>query len=274
MRKTARVLAALLTVTAMAACGTSSGSESSTSTPDTSAPLRIGATPVPHAEILESIKDRAAAEGVTLDIVEYTDYVQPNVALSEGQLDANYFQHLPYLDQQVQDRGYTFTALPGIHLEPLGIYSQKVSAVGDIPEGGTVTIPNDPTNAGRALKLLAAQGVIELSADAQTPTVNDITANPRALKIKEIEAANLPRTLQDVDAAVINGNYALEADLDPSKDALVLESPTDNPYVNVVVVRTGTENDPRIVTLEKLLRSEETRDFIEQKYHGTVIPAF
>jgi D-methionine transport system substrate-binding protein len=273
MKKPVAALATVLAAAILAACGATSGTDTAAS-PDTSAPLRIGATPVPHAEILESIKDRAAAEGLTLDIVEYTDYVQPNVALSEGQLDANYFQHVPYLEEQIKERGYEFTALPGIHLEPLGIYSQKVQSVAEIPDGGTVTIPNDPTNAGRALKLLAAQGLIELKEVEGTVTVNDIAANPKNLKIKEIEAATLPRTLQDVDAAVINGNYALEAKLDPSKDSLALESPDDNPYVNVVVVRTGTETDPRIVKLEALLRSPEVKAFIEEKYSGTVIPAF
>lgn len=180
------------------------------------------------------------------------------------------------MEQQISERGYKFTALtPGIHLEPLGIYSKKVTALDQLPDGATVTIPNDPTNAGRALKLLAANGLIELAADApETVTVADIKGNPKNLKITEIEAATLPRTLADVDASVINGNYALEAKLDPSKDALVLESPQDNPYVNVVVVREGTENDTRIQKLLELLTSDDTREFIESKYQGTVIPAF
>ncbi|MGV1004151.1 MAG: MetQ/NlpA family ABC transporter substrate-binding protein [Candidatus Nanopelagicales bacterium] len=268
-------VAALVTTLLLSACG--GGSDAGTETvPDPSTPLKIGATPVPHAEILEHIKAKAQEEGLNIEIVEYSDYVQPNTALSEGKLDANYFQHLPYLEGQIAERGYKFTALqPGIHLEPLGVYSQKVKSLDELAEGATVSIPNDPTNAGRALKLLAANGLIELPADASTTvTVGDITSNPKNLKITEIEAATLPRTLADVDAAVINGNYALEADLDPSKDALVLESPTDNPYVNVVVVRTGTESDPRIVKLLALLTSDDVREFIESKYQGTVIPAF
>lgn len=260
----------------LGACGNSGGSGQASSSADPSAALKIGATAVPHAEILNHIKDTAKAAGLNLDIVEYSDYVQPNVALSEGKLDANYFQHLPYLKQQIAERGYKFTALePGIHLEPLGIYSQKHTSLADLPQGAKITIPNDPTNAGRALQLLAANGLVQLKSGApEIVTVNDIAQNPKDLKITEIEAATLPRTLADVDAAVINGNYALQAKLDPTKDALVLESPKDNPYVNVVVVRTGTQDDPRIKQLMTLLTSEDVRSFIKDKYHGTVIPAF
>lgn len=269
-----RSVLAVIAATALLLSACSGGGDTADSADD--APLKIGATAVPHAEILNHIKDAAKADGLNLEIIEYSDYVQPNVALSEGKLDANYFQHLPYLKEQVSERGYEFTALePGIHLEPLGVYSQKHKSLADLPKGAKVTIPNDPTNAGRALQLLAANKLLVLNEGAaEIVTVNDIAENPNGLKITEIEAATLPRTLADVDAAVINGNYALQAKLDPAKDALVLESAKDNPYVNVVVVRTESRDDARVKKLMTLLTSDDVRSFITEKYQGTVIPAF
>lgn len=270
MSKTARVLASLLLLAGLAACG----SNNDTAT-DTSAPLRVGATPVPHAEILEYIRDNLAKDaGLQLEIVQFTDFVQPNVALKEGQIDANYFQTVPYLAEQSAAAGYDFVNVGGVHLEPLGLYSQKIKDIADLPEGSTIAIPNDPTNGGRALRLLAANGLITLRDTGETsPSSRDITDNPKNIRIVEIEAAQLPRSLEDVEAAVINGNFAIEAGLNPAKDALILESAENNPNVNILVTRNGMENDPRIQNLIKLLQGDQVRAFIEQRYNGAVIPA-
>ncbi|WP_338043783.1 MetQ/NlpA family ABC transporter substrate-binding protein [Ornithinimicrobium flavum] len=236
--------------------------------------LTVGASTVPHGEILEFVADELAADaGLSIEIVEFTDYVQPNVALDEGALDANYFQHQPYLDQQVADAGYDFVALAPVHLEPLGLYSDSVASVAEIPDGGTVAIPNDPTNGGRALALLAEQGLITLADTQASPTVLDIEDNPKGLEFSEIEAAQLPRSLADVDAAVINGNYAIEADLSPAEDAIAAESAEGNPYANLLVVRAEDEDDAALATLAELLRSEEVAAFIEESYAGAVVPA-
>ena len=280
MIRTARALASLLLIAGLAACGSSddtTGTEPAASgtAGQSLGTLKVGATPVPHAEILQYVKDNLAeGVGLELEIVEFTDYIQPNVALNEGQLDANYFQHIPYLEEQEKSAGYDFANVGGVHLEPLGVYSQKVTSLDQLADGATIAIPNDPTNGGRALKLLAANGLITLADTGDTsPTARDIADNPKNLEIVEIEAAQLPRSLQDVDAAVINGNYAIEADLNPAEDALAIESAQDNPYVNVLVTRTELKDDPRIQALIALLQGPEVKAFIEQQYSGAVIPA-
>jgi D-methionine transport system substrate-binding protein len=273
VRRTLSVtLAAAAIVLGLAACGSGSSNNSGSSA---DAALKVGATPVPHAEILKYVKDNLAAkEGLKLDIVEFNDYVQPNAALADKQLDANYFQHVPYLQDQVQSKGYKFTAVEPVHLEPLGVYSKKVKSLDAVPQGAVVSIPDDATNGGRALNLLAAKGLIKLKDGAGVKaTEHDIVDNPKKLQIKPLEAAQLPRSLDDTTLSVINGNYAIQANLTPSKDALAIESPEGNPYANVLVVRTGTENDPRIVKLGKLLHSPEVKKFIEDKYKGSVSPA-
>ncbi|MDG4822945.1 MetQ/NlpA family ABC transporter substrate-binding protein [Asanoa sp. WMMD1127] len=254
----------------MAACGSDSAASSA------DAPLKVGVSPVPHGEILRYVADKLApAEGLKLDIVEFNDYIQPNVALQDKQLDANYFQHVPYLSEEVASKGYEFTALKPVHIEPLGLYSKKVGSVADLPVDGVVAIPNDPSNSGRALNLLAANGIITLKDGAGVKaTEADIASNPKNLKFEALEGAQLPRSLEDTAASVINGNYAIETGLTPAKDALALEKGENNPYANLVVVRTGDENDPRIVKLEKLLHSPEVKKFIEDKYAGSVLPAF
>nr|WP_240942876.1 MetQ/NlpA family ABC transporter substrate-binding protein [Planosporangium thailandense] len=259
----------------LAACGSSSSSDSG-ATNKADAPLKVGVSPVPHGEILKYVKDNLAAKaGLKLDIIEFSDYVQPNAALADKKLDANYFQHVPYLDEEKKSKGYKFTAVAPVHLEPLGVYSKKVKSLSDVPQGAVVSIPNDPSNSGRALNLLAAKGLITLKAGVGVnATERDVTDNPKKLQFKELEAAQLPRSLDDVALSVINGNYAIQANLTPSKDALAIESADNNPYANVVVVRTGDEHDPRVVKLESLLRSPEVKKFIEDKYHGSVIPAF
>lgn len=238
-------------------------------------PLRIGVSPVPHAEILEFVDSELAAEaGIDLELVEFTDYVQPNAALDDGSLDANYFQHEPYLAEQEAAAGYDFEAVVPVHLEPLGLYSEKVGSVAEIGDGAQIAIPNDPTNAARSLQLLAGQGLITLADTGEaSATVLDIEDNPKGLDFVEIEAAQLPRSLPDVDAAVINGNYAIEAGLSPAEDAIAAESPEGNPYANLLVVRAGDESDPRIVILAELLASDEVAQFIADTYDGTVISA-
>ncbi|SCX43533.1 D-methionine transport system substrate-binding protein [Klenkia marina] len=271
VRRLALTLSALTATAVLAACG---GGEAEISAPDE--PLRVGASPVPHAEILRYIDENLAEEaGLDLDVVEFTDYVQPNVALDDGSLDANFFQTIPYLEEQEASAGYDFTALEPVHIEPLGIYSGSLTDLAELPDGGTVAIPNDPTNAARALRLLEANDLITLADTGDAaPTSLDVEENPKDLDISEVEAAQVPRSLADVDIAVINGNYAIDADLSPAEDALALEEAEGNPNANLLVVRAGDEDDERIQTLERLLHSDEVRQFIEDEYDGAVLPAF
>ena len=236
--------------------------------------LRVGATPVPHAEMLNLVKDDLAAQGITLEVIEFTDYVTPNEALEGGQIDANFFQHLPYMESFNEERGYHLANAGGIHIEPMAVYSRKVSSLSEL-EGGVVAIPNDPTNEGRALLLLQSAGLIALKDEAGiTATPLDIADNPTGLKFREIEAASLPRVLDDVDAAVINGNYAIPAGLIASKDGLFIEG-AESPYVNVIVVKEGNESDPRIVALVEALKSEKMRSFLAERFpNGELVPVF
>lgn len=236
--------------------------------------IKVGASPVPHSEILNHIKDKLAKEGVKLDIVEFTDYIQPNLALNDKELDANFFQHTPYLENFAKEHNLNLVSLGKVHLEPMGIYSKKLKALNDVKDGAKIAIPNDPTNGGRALLLLQSAQLIKLNPQAGIlATVNDITANPKHLQFSELEAAQLPRSLDDVDLAVINTNYAIEADLNPEKDALHLES-KDSPYANIVAVRAGDENRPELKKLMAALQSDDTRKFIQEKYKGAILPAF
>jgi len=235
--------------------------------------VTVGATPVPHAELLNLIKDDLAAKGVTLKVLEFTDYVQPNVAVIAGDLDANFFQHIPYLESNEEWSAKLVSAF-GVHVEPFGLYSIKYKNVNDLPNGATIAIPNDPSNGGRALLLLQAKGLITLKAGAGlTATSRDVTGNPKNFRFQELEAAQLPRSLQDVDAAAINGNYALEAGLNPVKDSLIIEG-ADSPYVNIVVVQKGKQNDPGIVALKNALLSQKVKDYIDSHYDGGVIAIF
>ncbi|MFS8542481.1 MAG: MetQ/NlpA family ABC transporter substrate-binding protein [Limnochordales bacterium] len=258
-----RVAAAVLLVLAL---GAAAGAQAQV--------IKVGATPVPHAEILEFIKPALAAEGIELQIVEFTDYVLPNLALSDGELDANYFQHIPYLETFSADHRLDLTVLVGVHIEPMGLYSQRVDSLEDLPQGATVAIPNDATNGGRALLLLQEAGLIRLAEGTGiTATVFDIVDNPRNIRFRELEAPLLPRALADVDAAVINTNYALEAGLVPLRDALVIEG-EESPYANVVAVRTGDEANPALLKLADALTRPEVRDFILERYEGAVVPVF
>ena len=235
--------------------------------------LSVGATPVPHAELLNLIKDDMAAQGITLKVVEFTDYVQPNMAVLSGELDANFFQHIPYLESNEEWSSKLVSAF-GVHVEPFGLYSAKYKSINDLPNGASIAIPNDPSNGGRSLLLLQSKGLLTLrSGVGLTATPRDIVSNPKNFRFQELEAAQLPRSLQDVDAATINGNYALEAGFNPIRDSLIIEG-ADSPYVNIIVVQKGKENDPRIIALRKALLSQKVKDFIEKNYDGGVAPIF
>lgn len=236
--------------------------------------LTVGASPSPHGKILAFVNDNLAADaGLQLEIVEFSDYILPNKNLESGELDANFFQTVPYLEDQKAEAGYDFVPGAGIHLEPLGIYSEKITDLADVPEGAKVGVINDPSNQGRALELLAANGFVELPKDG---AVNVTTVKPlKGITLIEVEGPSLVRNLQDVDIAVINGNFALEGGLSPAQDALVLENPEGNPYVNVLVWPNGAANEEAILKLEELLHSDEVRAFIEETWSdGAVIPAF
>ncbi|HYG43790.1 MAG TPA: MetQ/NlpA family ABC transporter substrate-binding protein [Bordetella sp.] len=236
--------------------------------------LIVGATQVPHAEILEVVKPMLAKEGVELDIKVFTDYVQPNLQLADQELDANFFQHKPYLDTFNKDRGTHLVSVGLVHVEPFGGYSRKVKSVAELPGGATVAIPNDPSNSGRALLLLQKQGVIKLKDPANiVATPLDIVENPKNLKFRELEAAMLPRALDDVALALINTNYALEAGLVPTKDALFIEG-ADSPYANLVAARQDNQNAPAVKKLVDALHTPQVKQFIQDKYQGAVVPAF
>ncbi|MHA6198186.1 MetQ/NlpA family ABC transporter substrate-binding protein [Pseudomonas wadenswilerensis] len=236
--------------------------------------LSVAATAVPHAEILEFVKPTLAKEGVDLKVKVFTDYIQPNVQVAEGRLDANFFQHQPYLDEFNKGKGTNLVSVAGVHIEPLGAYSTKFKKLDEIPSGANVVIPNDATNGGRALLLLQKAGLIKLKDAANIlSTPKDIAENPKNLKIRELEAATLPRVLTQVDLALINTNYALEAKLNPEKDALVIEG-ADSPYVNILVARPNNKDADAIKKLVGALHSKEVKEFIQSKYQGAVIPAF
>ena len=238
--------------------------------------LKVAATAVPHAEILNHIKPALKKQGIDLQVREFSDYVQPNAAVEDKQLDANFFQHQPYLDSYNKDRKSSLVAVPNgtVHVEPFGAYSKKVKNIKDLKDGATVAIPNDPSNGGRALLPLAKQGLVTLKdPKSLTPTPLDVVNNPKKLKFKELEAPLLPRALGDVDLALINTNYAIEAKLNPTKDALFIEG-KDSPYANIVAARKDRANSPEITKLIQALRSEDVKKFLQDKYQGAVVPAF
>ena len=236
--------------------------------------LTVGASPAPHAEILEAAREVLASKGYDLKIVEYTDYVLPNNALDSGDLDANYFQHQPYLDSFNAQNGTELSGVAVIHYEPFGIYAGKSASLDAIPEKGTVLVPNDLTNEARALLLLEAQGLITLKEDAGLEaTKNDIVENPKKLKFKQLEAAQLPRVIDDVDAAIINGGYALNAGFYPTRDSILLED-KDSPYINIIAVRAGDENREDIKTCVKHFQSDKVRNYINETFKGGFVPVF
>ncbi|WP_454085532.1 MetQ/NlpA family ABC transporter substrate-binding protein [Georgenia sp. Marseille-Q6866] len=279
--RTSTRIAALAGVAALtlAACGDAADDTTDGASPAADGEVTtivVGASPTPHAEILEFVQDNLAEDaGFTLDIVEYTDYVQPNVQLAEGELDANFFQHLPYYEAEVEEKGYDFAHFEGVHIEPYGVYSDSLTSLDELPDGAQVGVPNDPANQARALELLAAEGVFTLAEDVEDPTIFDVADNPKNVELAELEAAQLVRSLQDFDAAVINGNYALEAELNPAEDAILLESGEGNPYANLLAVRAEDAENEAILALDEALHSEDVRAFIEERWPaGEIIPAF
>jgi D-methionine transport system substrate-binding protein len=274
MKKILALLATLCLATLLiAGCG-GSDKKAAPQGADKKVTLKIGATPVPHAEILNLIKPTLAKEGVDLQVIEFTDYVKPNMSLNDKELDANFFQHIPYLEKFCKDRNMQLVSLVKVHIEPMGIYSKKIKDIKNVPDGAKIGIPNDPTNGGRALALLAKAGLLKMKDGVGVNgTVADITSNPKNIKIVEVEAALLPRSLDDVTASVINSNFAMEAKLNPVKDSLFSEG-KESPYANIVAVRKGDENRPELQKLAKALTSPEVKKFIEEKYKGAVVPAF
>lgn len=275
MRNTAKITTAVLAAGALTFGLTACGSDKDAAS-DTSGPLIVAASPVPHAEILTFVKDNLAEKvGLDLEVKEFTDYVTPNTATEDGSVGANFFQTQPYLDDFNKKNGTHIVSVVDVHLEPLGLYSSKVGKADELKNGATIAIPNDTVNEGRALQLLAANGLITLKDGVGTAaTPADITGNPKDLTFKELEAAQTPRSLEDVDAAVVNGNYAIEADLKPAEDALVLEAAEDNPNNNLLAVKEGQEDDPRVKKLAELLTSPEVKKYIEDQYAGSVLASF
>lgn len=261
-------LAAVLSCGLLVGCG---GSEADDKV------IRVGASPSPHAEILAEVEDAVTAQGYTLEIIEYNDYVIPNTAVEQGELDANFFQHKPYLDDFNANNGTNIVSVAAIHFEPLGIYSAAVEEVSEIAEGAMIGVPNDATNEARALLLLEANGLITLKDGAGVnATINDIASNPLNLEIKEIEAAQLPLSLLDLDAAVINGNYAISGGLSIA-DAIALEESTSiaaDTYANIIAVKAGNENNEKVQVLINALQTEEVKAFIGSTYAGAVVPVY
>lgn len=287
MKKWTFSLLTLALVLVLAACGNNAKNDNSAAgntpaagndaanTPAATEPVKlvVGAT-VPHADILKFIAPKLKEEGVELEVREFTDYVQPNVQVFEKQLDANYFQHQPYLDEQNAQNKFDLVSVVGVHVEPMGAYSKKLKSADEIADGAKVAIPNDATNGGRALLLLEKQGLIKLKEDAGImATKADVTENPKNLKFIEADAAMLPRQLEEVDLALINTNYALEADLNPVEDALFIED-ADSPYTNILVSRPDNKDSEAIQKLAKALTSDEVKTFIQDTYKGALVPAF
>ncbi|GIP24028.1 MetQ/NlpA family ABC transporter substrate-binding protein [Paenibacillus sp. J22TS3] len=285
MKKWSTAFLLLTLILVLAACGSkpqesqqgsadTGKTQTTTETKTEPVKLVVGATAIPHAEILNFIKPKLKEEGVDLEVKEFTDYVLPNTQVFEKQLDANFFQHQPYLDDQNKKNNFNLVSVVGVHVEPFGAYSKKYKTKDEIPNGAKVAIPNDATNGGRALLLLAKNGLITLKDGVGiSATVKDITANPKNLEFKELEAAMLPRVLDEVDLALINTNYALEAKLVPTKDALFIED-KDSPYTNILVARPDNKDSEAIQKLAKALTSADVKKFIEDKYQGSIVPAF
>ena len=277
------LLTGTLALGLLAGCGSNGGGAAATPTPATggdpaqAVTLKIGASPAPHEEILQVVKEILAGQGITLEIVEFTDYIQPNEAVESGDIDANYFQHITYMNDFNTEQGTHLASVAEIHYEPMGIYAGRAASLTDLPYGAEIGVPNDPTNGGRALLLLQEQGLITLPEDAGLePTVLDIVDNPHNFKITEMEAAQLPRSLDSLDVAVVNGNYAIQAGLKVS-DALAIESAegtAGTAYVNVLTVKEGLENETAIQALAEAMKSQQVKDYITETYGGAVVAVF
>lgn len=233
----------------------------------------VGATPEPHALILEQIKPLLARDGVELEIREFTDYVTPNKSLDDGSLDANFFQHKPYLDSFNKEHKTNLISVAAVHIEPMGVYSKSIKSLDELKEGDLISIPNDPSNGARALRILEENGVIKLKDGVELVSMQDIVENPKGLSFKELDAPQLARALSDVEASVINTNFALLAGLNPLNDAIAIED-KESPYANILVVKAGNENNPNIQKLINALQSEAVREFITEQYKGAILPSF
>ena len=256
-------LAGVISASLLVGCSSTSGEDKT---------IKVGASPTPHAEILEVAKPLLEKQGYSLEVVEFDDYVLPNTSLAEGDLDANYFQHIPYLEQMNSEKDLKLTYTAKVHIEPMGIYSEKHDSLDDLAEGAKIAVPNDATNEARALQLLAKNGIIEV-ADKELITAKNITKNPKNVEIVEVDAASVPSSLADVDFAVINTNYALNVNLNPTKDALAIES-SDSPYVNILACREDNKDSEKVKALTEALNSKEVKSFIEEKYDGSIVPTF
>ena len=268
-----KLLTLVLALSTLALIGCGGGADNSSAKSEKV--IKVGASPVPHAEILEIVKPELEKDGIKLEIVEFNDYVQPNLATNDKEIDANFFQHEPYLKNFVTEHPELKLAnVLGVHVEPMGIYSHKIKNINEVKDGAQVSIPSDPTNGGRALLLLERAGLLKLKDGVgAAATVQDVVDNPKHLSFKEIEAPQLPRTLDDVDISVINTNWAMQADLVPTRDALFMEDKT-SPYVNIIAIRQGDEERPEIKALLKALHSDTVKNFINDKYKGAILPAF
>ncbi|WP_298019560.1 MetQ/NlpA family ABC transporter substrate-binding protein [uncultured Dysosmobacter sp.] len=266
---------ALVLCLSLAACGGKKDpAPAENETPAETVTLNVAASPTPHAEILEQCVPILAEQGIDLQIHEYGDYVIPNTAVEDGDEDANYFQHIPYLDNFNVENGTHLVSMAGVHIEPMAIYAGKTDSLDALADGASVAVPNDVTNEARALLLLESQGLIKLKEGAGLEaTPNDIAENPKNLVFTELEAAMVPTVLTEVDIAVINSNFALQAGLNPVADSLAIES-SDSPYVNILVVKEGNEENAAVKALVEALHSDTVRDFITEKYDGAVVPAF
>lgn len=285
MKKIFTLLLALTLLTSLVACNNSTGntnndkaetgSETKTETKtDDDNKIIIGVSPVPHAEITEALKDEFAKEGLDVEVKVFDDYVQPNLALDQGDIDANYFQHIPYLINFAKERGLNLENLGSVHIEPMGLYSDKIKSLDELKDGDEVLIPSDPSNGRRALLLLEKNGLITLKDDTKEDiTEKDIDQNTKNLKFTPIEAANIPNVYKDAALAAINTNFALGAGLNPSADALALED-KDSPYANIIAVRKGDETKDKFQKLIKVFQSDACKKFIEDTYKGEIYPAF
>ena len=281
MKKILSLILPLTMAVGLAACGSAEAPAEET-TEGTEAgeavTLTVAATATPHAEILAQVVDVLAEQGITLVVDEYNDYVTPNTAVEEGEVDANFFQHTPYMDQFNADKGTHLVSVAKIHYEPMGIYAGMTASLEELPDGATIAVPNDPTNEARALLLLEAQGLIEVDdAAGLNATPNDITSNPKNLQFKELEAPMLPQTVEEVDLSIINSNYALQGGLNPATDALASEDPDSDAaqtYANIIAVKEGNENNEAIQALVKALQSDAVREYINETYSGAVVPMF
>ncbi len=267
---------ALVASLALVRCGDNGndGSEKDSQKDEQRINLKVGASPEPHAKMLELVKEDLKSEGIDLEIVEFSDYVLPNLTLADKEIDANFFQHLPYLESFNKDNKTDLVSLGSVHIEPMGVYSEKIKAIDELTDGASESIPNDATNGARALLLLEKNGLIKLDKDAGfNATEKDIVENPKKLKFEALEAATLPRTVNDFDIAVINGNYAIQGGFNPIDDALLLEE-NSSPYGNIIAIRKGEENRPELKALLKALQSEKIKRYIDENFEGSVVPGF